>query len=186
MTGFIRILIPGVLAGDQDAWGRHAEWEGSEVYLVRAGNRPFRGKVGKETQGEEARANLGTHLHALEQLDLITADDAEGNFVFRDVRTRDTAYNGLLFVQRRQLHRQVAEWIEENLADDLTRHLGQLAFHWRFADEPAKAIGYLERAGRVAHERGEYAQAASFLEQSLELEEKLAVLSQRFYGEDNG
>ena len=59
----------------------------------------------------------------------------------------------MLFVQRRHLHRQVAEWYERTYRGDPAPYYAILAHHWRHGDEPAKAIEYLEKAGRSPGER---------------------------------
>ena len=73
----------------------------------------------------------------------------------------------------------MAEWTESRYSRDLASHFAALAYHWRFADEPIKAIDYLEKAAHHARESGDYQEAESFLKQSLELEARLTVLSQQ-------
>ena len=127
------------------------------------------------------RPYLDSHLQTLQRLDLIVPGEADASYTFQNTLVRETAYNALLFVQRRHLHRQVAEWIEARYSDELAPHYATLAYHWRFADEPSKAIDYLEKAAHHARESGAYQEAESFLKQSLELEARLTVLSQQFY-----
>ncbi len=96
---------------------------------------------------------------------------------FRNSFIQDTAYNLMLFAQRRQLHRAVAEWFEQEYADDLTSWLPVLAYHWRKAgadrspDEAAllKAIGYYEQAGNRAYAAYVNAEAMYFFQAALTL-----------------
>jgi len=125
------------------------------------------------------RPYLDSHLKTLQQLELIEPGKGDASYTFQNALVRETAYNALLFVQRRHLHRQVAEWIETHFAGHLAPQFSTLATHWRFADEPIKAIGYLEQAALYARESGDYQEAESFLKQSLELEARLTVLSQQ-------
>jgi uncharacterized protein len=87
----------------------------------------------------------------------------------------------MLFAQRRPLHHLAAEWVERTYREDLAPHYGGLAHHWRQAEEPARAIEYLERAGQQALRAGAYEEAERYLRQSLELDAQSAVLSDGFY-----
>jgi predicted ATPase len=116
------------------------------------------------------RAHLDQHLQALERLDLIVRTAPQPVYTFKSPLIQETAYSALLYSQRRQLHRQVAEWYERIHASDLTPHLATLAHHWRRADEPGKAIAYLEQASQHAAASGAYQDAERYLEESLELE----------------
>jgi len=42
----------------------------------------------------------------------------------------DAAYNSVPFARRRQLHRSVAEWYENEFESNLAPHLALLAHHW--------------------------------------------------------
>jgi predicted ATPase len=126
------------------------------------------------------RAHLDRHLATLERLDLIVRDAPRPDYAFKSPLIQETAYDALLFSQRRQLHRQVAEWLERAHDADLTPHLATLAHHWRHAEEPAKAIHYLERASQHARDSGAYQEAERLLEKSLELEAASGILSAEY------
>jgi predicted ATPase len=126
------------------------------------------------------RAHLDRHLETLEQLDLIVRDAPRPVYTFKSLLIQETAYNALLYSQRRQLHRQAAEWLERVHAADLTPHLVILAHHWRQADEPARAIPYLERASQQAMEAGAYGEAERYLKESLELDATAGLLSAEY------
>jgi class 3 adenylate cyclase len=126
------------------------------------------------------RAHLDRHLATLERQDLIIRDAPGPEYTFKSPQIQEAAYGALLYSQRRQLHRQVAEWIETVHAPDLTPHAATLAHHWRQADEPAKAIVYFERAGQHARDWGSYQEAERYLEESLELETTAGTLSAEF------
>jgi predicted ATPase len=87
----------------------------------------------------------------------------------------------MLFSQRRQLHRQLAEWFEENKGDELPVHYAVLANHWQKADDTAKAIDFLEKAGQRALEQGDYEKAEYYFRECLELDSTSAVLSTEFF-----
>jgi class 3 adenylate cyclase len=130
---------------------------------------------------EADKTQLAAGLEALEQLDLLQAQpDAsmrQPAYAFADALLHEVAYSRLLFAQRRQLHRAVAEWYERTYADDLAAHFPLLAQHWSKAEDVAKAIHYLEQAGEQAQRRGDYQAALTYFNQSLALSTSSAVLS---------
>jgi len=121
------------------------------------------------------------HMETFTNLDLIAPIGNNHSFTFRDEITFQAVYSSMLFSQRRQLHRQIAEWIEVNHSDELPIHYAELANHWRKADDTAKAIDYLEKAGQRALQQGNYEQAEVYFRESLELDATSAVLSSEFF-----
>ncbi len=139
---------------------------------------------------EDDRPNLTANLQALEDWDLIVRraveDPRQGaepdwTYCFKDSLTHETAYNLMLFAQRRQLHRAVAEWYERAYAADLDSHAALLAHHWSKAEDSAKAIYYLEKAGEQARQQGNYQEALQYYNESLALESRASVLSDGYY-----
>jgi class 3 adenylate cyclase/DNA-binding NarL/FixJ family response regulator len=126
---------------------------------------------------------LSKHMESLAKLDLIIPTAENAIYTFRDDITYESVYSSMLFSQRRQLHRRIAEWIEDEYSADLPPHFAVLAEHWRKADDTAKAIDYFERAGQRALQMGNYEQAERFFRQSLELDATAAVLSAEFFEE---
>lgn len=119
---------------------------------------------------EAERERLAEHLRVLEQLDIVWRDHSAPQplYVFRHVITQEVAYNRMLFAQRRQLHRAVAEWYERTCAD-LAPFYPALAYHWDRAQEKAKTLDYLDRAGERALQSGAYEEAIRFLGRALAL-----------------
>jgi tetratricopeptide (TPR) repeat protein len=134
---------------------------------------------------ETDKTQLEAHLEALERLDLVTRQPeqaaTEPCYAFADPLTQEIAYNRLLFAQRRQLHRAVAEWYERGYGDDLSVHYALLAHHWSKAEDAAKAIQYLEQAGEQARRQGHYQIALRYFNESLSLNAEAAVLSADYY-----
>jgi class 3 adenylate cyclase/predicted ATPase len=136
---------------------------------------------------EDDRAHLARQLELLRSLDLtplagsgrmIRAEDT--TYRFKNGVTHEVAYNLMLFGQRRQLHRAVAEWYESVHAADLTPFYALLAHHWRQAApergpevELHKAIAYLQKAGDDAVRHNASLEAIGFYGQALELLEKV-------------
>jgi class 3 adenylate cyclase/tetratricopeptide (TPR) repeat protein len=117
------------------------------------------------------REMLISCLAGLEKLNLTSTERQEPDsaYIFKHVITQEVAYNLLLFAQRRQLHRQVAEWYEKTQENDLSPFYASLAHHWTRAQETEKAIEYLEKAGEQALVRGAYREAIGFLSELLVL-----------------
>jgi predicted ATPase/class 3 adenylate cyclase len=105
---------------------------------------------------ESARARLADDLAALARLDITPLDTPEPElaYSFKHAITQDVVYNLMLFAQRRQLHRAVAEWYERAYTDEPWLY-PLLAYHWSKADNPIRALDYLQKAG--THALGIYA-----------------------------
>lgn len=121
---------------------------------------------------EADKPALADTLRTLEQLDLTLLErpEPELTYVFKHIITQEVAYNLMLFSQRRQLHRAVAEWYETTHAADLSPYYALLAHHWQGADEVAKVIDYLEKAGEQALRSYANREALDFFAQALALE----------------
>jgi DNA-binding response OmpR family regulator len=127
------------------------------------------------------RPYIANYLETFTNLDLVSSASNNHTYTFRDEITYRAVYSSMLFSQRRQLHRQLAEWIEVNHSDELPMYYAELANHWRKADDTAKAIDYLEKSGQRALQQGNYEQAEYFFRESLELDATSAVLSSEFF-----
>ncbi len=109
-----------------------------------------------------ADTTLKPHLDALSDLKLTACmpDEPELMYIFRQIITREVAYETLLFSQRRVLHRTVAEWYEAQSAQRvgtepgattaLAPYLSLLAYHYQRAEVPDKERYYAELAGKQA------------------------------------
>jgi len=105
-------------------------------------------------------AKLIEYLNNLEQLDIISLtkndpDDLE--FAFKHVFTQESVYSSLLRSDRRQLHQQVGEALEQllpNIDDDGDTAL-LLAYHFEQGHDKQRALKYLRRA--AVHANAAYA-----------------------------
>ncbi len=93
----------------------------------------------------------------------LLVEDPDGEYRFTHDLIRETIEEGLSGARRRLLHRRIAETLEDEGAP-----AELLAFHLARADDPDRAIGYLELAGDQALERVAYAAAAEFFGQAIE------------------
>jgi tetratricopeptide (TPR) repeat protein len=123
---------------------------------------------------ESDKPHLGDHLDALRRLDLtpLDAPEPELAYIFKHIITQEVAYNLMLFAQRRDLHRLIAEWHERAYANELAAYYPLLAHHWGQAENPGKALAYLEKAGDDALRAGAYGEAAEFFREGLRLMEE--------------
>ncbi len=116
--------------------------------------------------------------------DLVAQESVEETYRFRGDAVQELAYGSMLFAQRRHMHRLAAEGYERSYEENLAPHYATLAHHWRQAEEPARAVDYLEKAGQEALRRGAFEDAERYLQESLELDAAAAVLSTEFYGQE--
>ena len=117
---------------------------------------------------KHTNATLQEQLQTLSDLGLIHKRPNEASsYNFKDQQTHEAAYNLMLFAQRRQLHRAVAELLEQNIFS--VPPYAEIAHHWRAADEIPKAIEYLEKAGEHARQMGDFEDATRYFNKSLAL-----------------
>ena len=92
-------------------------------------------------------------LAVLEARDLVRRDAAsrlasDVQFTFKHMLVREVAYATVTRAVRREQHAAVARYVEDVLAADTLSTI--LAYHWREAGEPAKAVPYLLAAAETA------------------------------------
>jgi class 3 adenylate cyclase/tetratricopeptide (TPR) repeat protein/ribosomal protein L40E len=92
---------------------------------------------------------VGRMLDNLQLGEFIYEQPALGDveYTFKHALTHEVAYNGLLFQQRRGLHRAVGRGIEKLYPDRLSEHYSELARHFVRAEDWPKALEYSTRAG---------------------------------------
>ncbi len=92
----------------------------------------------------------------------------EPAYIFKHAVIQDVAYNSLLRERRKDLHRAVANALEQLYPDRLAEHYEELAHHFSLGEDWARAFEYLERSG----DRAKYAYAnqvaLDFYERALE------------------
>lgn len=81
-------------------------------------------------------------------------------FGFSHERIREVAYDAILDVRRRALHRAVGGALETVYASQPETVYDRLAYHYSEADDPAKAAEYLARFARQATRTYAHAEAA--------------------------
>ncbi len=91
-------------------------------------------------------------LTELQRLELVVEERRRPapEYRFRHGLVQEAAYGRLLETERRRIHLEVGQALEELHADSLTEAYGLLAHHFARADEPRRAAEYLLRAGDAA------------------------------------
>jgi len=122
------------------------------------------------------RDSLDEQLDAMVRAQLVQPEAAGARraFLFKHVILQEIAYGLLPYAQRRPLHRGVALWYEQAQAREVSSLYPLLAHHWRHAEEKAKALEYLEKAGRHAlHALYANREAERFFGELLELADEM-------------
>ena len=116
-------------------------------------------------------ADLDQALAELEERALIYEGRVtpEPEYSFQHQLTQETVYRNLLRRQRQGFHRQVAEAIEALYADGLDEFYEQLAYHYDRADDAARAVEYLVKAGQKAATQYANREAVTHFDRALEL-----------------
>lgn len=116
------------------------------------------------------KARLTNDLIMLQQLDITPLDTPEPElaYLFKHAITQKVTYNRLLFAQRKELHRAIAQWYETHYSSDLSPFYALLAFHWEKAEVESPTTYYLSKAGNQALRGGTYKEAVGFLGKVLE------------------
>jgi len=145
------IPIPDTLHGVLAARIDRLEIETRRVLrLASVIGRIFSYRVLAEIARDEAQLDMRLLTLQRQQLIRERARTPEVEYIFKHELTREAAYNGLLHKERRAIHRQVAEALERLFPALAEEQPGLLAHHWERADEPAKSVAYLLRAGEQA------------------------------------
>jgi predicted ATPase/class 3 adenylate cyclase len=114
---------------------------------------------------------LADHLKHLQAAEFLSETSlvSEQTYTFKHVLTQEVAYQSLLHSTRRQLHRQIAQVLEERFPIAVETQPARLAQHYTEAGLSSQAIPYWQRAGQGAMERSANAEAISHFTQALAL-----------------
>lgn len=112
---------------------------------------------------ERTREQIVQYVQELLSLSFIYQTSSEPAYQFRQIVTREVAYNVMLFSQRKALHSNIARWYERNFVYDLSPYYALLAYHWQKAEEKSKTIEYLDKAAEQAMRNAAYREVVDFL-----------------------
>jgi len=122
----------------------------------------------------EIRDRTEDFLRELKAIELIYEKGAypELAYMFKHALTHEVAYNSLLVQRRKELHRVIGMAIEELYAGRLPEQYEVLAHHFSKAEEWAKSLEYLLKAGDKAANAFASREAVALYEQALGLLEE--------------
>jgi class 3 adenylate cyclase/tetratricopeptide (TPR) repeat protein len=120
---------------------------------------------------------IETTLHRLRGLDVLRIHErgSKPSYVFRHAVSQEVTYNLLSFRQRRVLHRKIAMSLERLHAGLLEPLYAQLAQHWERADDPSRAVGYLEMAAELALRNYSNLEAIQYIGKAFQLAEQTSA-----------
>ena len=120
------------------------------------------------TNCDFAQRSLSEILRALDSMKLIHKRPTSDIdlFEFRHSIIRDVVYESVSFAHRRNLHKAVGTWYEKAQPIPISCY-PLLAYHWRLAHVPSKAIDYSASAGTAALAAFSNKEAVHFFEQAL-------------------
>ena len=125
--------------------------------------------------------SLPAYMQDLMQRDftLLDAPEPDLTYIFKHIITQEVAYQTLLFSQRKEIHRMVAEWYEGFAGGDqgkpvdkasaLSAYLPLLAYHYQQAEDPQKELEYTRLAGEQSAARYANDEAIAYLSRAMEL-----------------
>ncbi|MFQ5828616.1 MAG: AAA family ATPase [Candidatus Methylomirabilia bacterium] len=121
------------------------------------------------THVSETASLIQAFLNELKQVELIHEKRffPELEYIFKHAIIQDVAYQSILVRRRRDLHRAIGQAIEELYADRLAEQYEALAYHFSRAEERAKAVEYLLKAGDKAAKVFANRESLSLYEQAL-------------------
>jgi adenylate cyclase len=107
-------------------------------------------------------------LQSLSRAQLIVPQGEGGRWIFKHALIQEVVYDTLLIRRRKELHRAVAEALEQSAGSD-PELLEKLAEHYSQAQVPVKARSYALAAGNLARDRLGYAEATLRYQTALRL-----------------
>ena len=115
--------------------------------------------------------DLPHHMDTLTAADLVLPETLAVDlaYLFKHTLTRDVAYEGILYVRRRELHRRVAARLRELHGHESEEVLPILARHYARAEEWSDAVHYYLLAGRAAQKSYANTEAIAHYSSAIEM-----------------
>jgi tetratricopeptide (TPR) repeat protein len=89
--------------------------------------------------------------------------------MFKHALTQEIVYNGLLKKQRREIHEQIAQVMENVFQDRLSELYETLAFHFARGQSTTKAVDYLVKAGEKSLARYAVEEAHEYFKEAYDI-----------------
>ena len=106
---------------------------------------------------------------AAPELIFVRGEPPDSTYVFKHALVQDAAYSTLVRSKRQELHRRIADALEQGFPETVETQPELLAHHLIQAGLTERAIDYLRKAGQRTIERSANAEAIRHLTQALEL-----------------
>jgi predicted ATPase len=120
--------------------------------------------------GDAARVRRALTQLTRQELTQREPSEPELTYLFKQIITRNVAYESLPFAVRAIMHEQIGEFIENAYPDQLEeQYLDLLAYHYERSENVEKQREYLLRAGAAAQADYALAAAISYYERALPL-----------------
>jgi tetratricopeptide (TPR) repeat protein len=146
----ISATIQGVITARVDRLEQESKRILQEASVI---GRSFYYDILKKISG--IKENIDKSLSGLERFDLIKTKSLQPylEYIFKHALTQEVVYNGLLKKERREIHEQIGQVIEEMFKDRLPEFYETLAFHFKNGHSMKKAVHYLMRSGEKSLKR---------------------------------
>ena len=118
---------------------------------------------------DHAESKIKISLKELCETDAIVYSPHQDTYYFSSTSLKNKCYSSLLYAQRRQLHRRMAEELERSGSFQLAIDYATLAHHWKLAENSAHASKFYEKAGRQAQVEKRFDPAQHYFRQALDL-----------------
>lgn len=115
--------------------------------------------------------DLAKGIHRLVEAGLLyeRGQPPQSSYMFKHALIQDAAYGALLKKKRKEVHRKIVAAVEEKFPEIVVNEPEILAYHSEKAGLVEKAVRYCYKAGLRANAASAYQEAASHLNQGLEL-----------------
>lgn len=122
-------------------------------------------------QAHEDEATLQQGLRQLVEAELLYQRGLppQATYLFKHALVQDAAYQSLLKSKRQQLHRQVAQVLEQHFTETVEARPELLAHHYTEASLLAQAIPYWQQAGERSAQRSANVEAVGHLTKAIGL-----------------
>src|SRR6202030_2521699 len=97
----------------------------------------------------------------------------EAVYTFKHALLRDAAYELMVRARRREVHRGIAQVLEERFPQIVETQPETAALHHEHGGSPARAADYYRLAGGQAAARSAYVEALAYLNEGLRVTEAL-------------
>ncbi|NQU05369.1 MAG: tetratricopeptide repeat protein [Calditrichaeota bacterium] len=89
-------------------------------------------------------------------------------YIFKNLLTRDVAYDSLLFAHRREYHHKVGVCLEENYMDSVHEHCEELARHFYSSEDDIRSVKYTRMAAEKSFDIYANQSALTFFSRAIE------------------